>query len=81
MNVSDVSLKKVNRADPRYPAQSAPPFTDVYLLTCTFEDGTQAESAFYVTELVGDMTQARVSEMLRLFAGAVTSFVPQPKAA
>ena len=82
MIIIDLSVRKMDHADPRYPdPMPERPFTDVYLLTAKTDDGEDHECPFFLTDLVGEMTPSRTADMLKLFAAAIAKMGDAKKAA
>jgi hypothetical protein len=71
MIITNVIVEKIEKDHPRYPDQATVEFTEVYRCEVTFDDGRQTEATFFVTPKVGDMTPARVGDMLSLFARSI----------
>lgn len=72
MIITDVSVRKVAKDDPRYPEQPATGrhFTDVYLLTAMLDDGSAQECPFFVMD-GQEFDTSRCALMLKAFAHAI----------
>lgn len=69
MPITDVTVKKIDHSDPTYPDPIKDrPFTDVYLLTCTFADGSKQECPCFVWDDAFCATAQRTAQMMRAFA-------------
>jgi hypothetical protein len=81
MIITDLNVRKLDHAEARYPdAIEGKPFSEVYLMTATFDDGTQQECPCFVLNEIGEMTPHRAANILRFFAGAIDK-MDQAKAA
>lgn len=68
MKITNISVAKLGRFDPRYPEPiDGKPVTEAYLFTATI-DGRLKECPFFVN---GEMTADQAANMLKLFAKAM----------
>lgn len=85
MLITNLSIQKMSPDDPRYPDALPPPkgpFTEVYRMECTTDDGQSLETAFFWGPNFprGEPTPKNFAAMLQLFA-TVVSRIEQKAAA
>lgn len=72
MIITNVIVEKIEKDNPRYPVPRDVEISEVYRCEVTFADGRQNEAVFIVSPAFGEMSPAKVGDMLNLFAGAIT---------
>lgn len=81
MIITNLTLQKMDHSDPRYPDPIKDrPFSDVYRLEATMDDGSQQESVFFVMDHAGPMTTQRTANMLKGFVRAIENMTEEKAA-
>jgi hypothetical protein len=77
MKIIDLVVKKMDHSDSRFP-DPAENFTDVYLLTCKLDDGSEQECPYFFS---GNLAPDKAADILKAMAAAVERMQPEAKAA
>lgn len=72
MNITNITVEKIEKDNPRYPdLEKNPDFFEVYLCSITFEGGNQKEVACFQQKIHGPMTVESAARMMRFFSASI----------